>query len=441
MASYTRDYVSELTEVPPETIDELAEICIDGPVFHRLSYANSIYDNGQMVVHAGLTMAVLTGNFGVLGANFATNRNNGNLYNAPVLQADPQEFPERTSVSIPGQWTPEVMATEKLPYRGDDYPIKCFISVGANFFNGQCDSHAWEKAFENVPFICSIDLNFNDSVLWSDLVLPAADWWEKEDVDLSGEFLNAQFNDAAITPLFEARPESDIFSDLAERCGVGEYLRRTPEEYFNDNIGEYVRNAVTDWATLKEKKIVELTPPSGDMYVAWDSLDFPTESRRIEFYCEDPKPRLDWGQEYTPYHLPEWFEPNEIYDAEKLKDYPFVLLSRRSYFEVHANCWNNGYLREIDPEPIGQINPADAERLGFAEGDYCEFFNDRGSAVAKLVLDAGIRPGTLQYPKGRCISHTKSGRFNSLMNGHLHPFGINQSYNDCLVGIRAWTEE
>lgn len=442
MADYTPEVVAGITEVPEQTIRELADICIDGPVYHRLSYANSIYDNGQMVVHAGLTMAVLTGNFGRLGTNFATNRNAGNLYNAPLTAKDPLEFPERTSVMIPGQWTADVMQTGKLPFRGDDYPIKVFIACGGNFFNGQSDSHAWERGFENVPFICNIDVNFNDAVLWSDLILPAADWWEKEDLSLSGEFLNAQFNDKAIDPLYECRPELDIFRDLGERLGVGEYLQRTGEQYFNDVIGDYVRKDVIDYANLKEKKFIPLTPPTDidGYYVAWDSLDFDTDSHRVEFYTENPKPRLDWGQEYTTYHLPEWFEPYEVFDDELREKYPFAFLSRRSYFEVHANYWNNPYLREIDPEPYVQINPDDAAKYGLKDNEYYEFYNDRGSVVAKLYFDAGIRPGTLTYPKGRCVKHTKAGRFNSLMLGRLHPFGLNQSYNDCLVGIREWKE-
>lgn len=442
MADYTVERTSEITEVEPDMIRELADICMDGPVYHRISYASSIYDNGQMIVHAGLTMAALTGNFGRLGTNFATNRNAGPLYNANPTGPDPQEWPEQTSESIPGQWTADVMQTGKIPFRGDDYPIKVFIAVASNYFNGQSDSHAWERALENVPFICSIDVNFNDSVLWSDLLLPAAEWWEKEEVSTKGEFLNAQFSDQAITPLFEARPEHEIFYDLGKRLGVEKYLERTFEQYFNDTMSDYLKKDVVDFATLKEKKFVPLVPPTDidGYYVAWDSLDFDSASHRIEFYTEHPKPRLDWGQEYTEYHLPEWIEPMEVFDDELRAKYPFVFLSRRSYFEVHANNWNNAYLREIDPEPYVQINPADAEKYGFVDDEYYEFYNDRGSAVAKLKLDAGIRPGTLTYPKGRCVKHTKAGRFNSLVSGHLDPFAIDQSYNDCLVGIREWKE-
>ena len=442
MADYTVERVSELTEVEPDMIRELADICMDGPVYHRLSYANSIYYNGQMIVHAGLTMCLLTGNFGRLGTNFATNRNAGNLYNASLWGEDPMEFPEQTSKAIPGQWTADVMVTGKLPYLEEDYPIRVFIANGANFFNGQSESKRWEEGFKNVPFICSIDCNFNDSVLYSDLILPAAEWWEKEDVSLSGEFLNAQFNDQAITPLYEARPEMDIWKDLASRLGLEQYVSRPIDEYFEAQVSDYVMDNIGSYAQLKEQKYADLVPPTDieGYYVAWDSLDFQTDSHRVEFYTEHPKPRLDWGQEYTEYHLPEWFEPMEVFDDELREKYPFVFLSRRSYFEVHALNWNNAYLREIDPEPYVQINPTDAEKYGLADDEYYEFYNDRGEFVAKLKYDAGIRPGTLSYPKGRCVKHTKSGRFNSVVDGRLHPFGIDQNYNDCLVGIREWKE-
>ena len=74
MADYTVERTSEITEVEPDMIRELADICMDGPVYHRISYASSIYDNGQMIVHADSPRRRFTGNFGRLGTNFATNR-------------------------------------------------------------------------------------------------------------------------------------------------------------------------------------------------------------------------------------------------------------------------------------------------------------------------------------------------------------------------------
>ena len=444
LEEYTPEKVSEITEVPVDTIYELADICIDGPVFHRLGYGNQIYCNGHMIAHAGMTMAILTGNFGKPGATFGTVRN-GIDYVYGKKRSKKSKLgaakTKKTSKAIPMQWISDVILEEKLPYSGEDYPIKMIFNVGSNLFTGQSDVNRWAAALEKLDFVATCDLDFNDTTLHSDLILPAADWWEKEEFDTSGEFLNFQWNDKAVEPAFESKPENQMMRELAEVMGLSENFNFTDEEYVNSRLNDWLKEDYDiDYANVKKNKCMYYSPKDGSAYVAWDTLDFPTPSHRIEFYCEDPKPRTDYGQEFEVYRLPEFFPPQEIYNEELLAKYPFVCLSRRSYYQVHAMHWNNAILREIDPEPFVQINPTDAEKYGYKNNEYYEFYNDRGSFVARLVYDAGIRPGTVMYPKGWCVKNTKAGRINSVTIGYEHPFGINQSYNDTLVGIREWKE-
>ena len=138
-------------------------------------------------------------------------------------------------------------------------------------------------------------------------------------------------------------------------------------------------------------------------------------------------------------HLPTWFEPREAWPTNPLAEqYPFVLMSERPRFRVHGQWSYNRILRELDPEPTVKINPADAAEAGLADGVLVECYNDHGHAVAKLVYNEAIRPGTLVYPKSWQSDQHVAGGWSEPLSRETDAVLVNQSFMDCLVGIRAW---
>lgn len=67
---YSIEEVSEQTEIPVEDIEELAEIVMDGPVYHYEGYGPQAYNNGGQTTIAGLTLCALLGNLGKPGASY-----------------------------------------------------------------------------------------------------------------------------------------------------------------------------------------------------------------------------------------------------------------------------------------------------------------------------------------------------------------------------------
>lgn len=45
--------------------------------------------------------------------------------------------------------------------------------------------------------------------------------------------------------------------------------------------------------------------------------------------------------------------------------------------------------------PATRLNPVQAQRLGLAEGDMVEVFNERGHVITRLVLDESVPDGTV----------------------------------------------
>ena len=84
------------------------------------------------------------------------------------------------------------------------------------------------KALE---FIVIQDMTMNDTSLYADILLPACHWFETEDLRVryyGNPYL--LWNQKAIEPLYESKPDFDVMRLIAEEMGVGEYLPKTAEE-------------------------------------------------------------------------------------------------------------------------------------------------------------------------------------------------------------------
>jgi hypothetical protein len=67
-----------------------------------------------------------------------------------------------------------------------------------------------------------------------------------------------------------------------------------------------------------------------------------------------------------------------------------------------------------------------------------ECYNDHGHAVAKLVYNEAVRPGTLVYPKSwESVQHI-AGSWSEPISRECDPVEVNQSFMDCAVAIRVW---
>ena len=129
------------------------------------------------------------------------------------------------------------------------------------------------------------------------------------------------------------------------------------------------------------------------------------------------------------------------FDANPLAEkYPLIVTAGTRRFRVHSYYGQNPLLREMEiNEPCVRINPIDAEARGIADGDYVRLYNDRGEAVAKATLSAGIRPGCLDIDRGWQRSQYKKGCNNDLTSKQIVDWTCpNYAYHDCLVEMEKW---
>ncbi|MFR7404057.1 MAG: molybdopterin dinucleotide binding domain-containing protein [Coriobacteriaceae bacterium] len=104
---------------------------------------------------------------------------------------------------------------------------------------------------------------------------------------------------------------------------------------------------------------------------------FPTETGKLQFYLEkytrgigfegmDNGDEVDEADEQFATFMP----PHEVWRENPLiEKYPLQFMSMRNRFTTHSQFYDVAWFREIMPEPILKLNPADAAARGISAGD------------------------------------------------------------------------
>ena len=248
-------------------------------------------------------------------------------------------------------------------------------------------------------------------------MLPAALWGEK-----TGTFTNTDrtvhLSEQAVEPPGEARPDMEIFLDYARRLDLrdkdGEPLVKwsTPEECF-EAWKECTRGRPCDYTGLSYDKLrggsgiqwpCNDEAPDGTERL-YEDLTFPTFPEICEDYGHDLADRRDVlrgglqgaGRRRARAILKaaEWTPPHEWARDE----YPFALTTGRTVYHFHTRT-KTGRAPELQaaaPDAWVELCPADAERLGVAEGDLLRVSSPRGSVEAPARIGR-VREGVVFIP-------------------------------------------
>lgn len=440
VADMTPERVAELADLSVGAFEELVDICLDGPVTHYVGYGSQAYVNGAQSTHAGMTMCALTGNLGRPGASYGSFWMMGSV-------ADPAFAVGAgigTGAMVADVDFPDVVATGK--YMGRDYPVKMLFVQTGNPLNCAPDTNLLRDTYDKLDYLVVADPMMTDTAQYADLVLPVCQWFETEEVTQIGETLALNFNEKAIDPLYESKPDVEIVKMIADQMGLGDYFPASSSEALQMLFsGEAAEAFGATYETIKEKKEMRLV--EDEVYIAFKDGQFMTPHGRLEFYVENPQVRYGThiaptDEEIALEHLPHWFPPlHAWHESEESANYPLVCMSERPRYRVHSQWHSVPALRELDPEPIVKINPADAQERGIEDGSYAECYNDLGHAVARVVYSEAIRPGTLVYPKGWHASQFKAGNWSEIISNEFDVFAVCPSFMDVACEIRPWNGE
>ncbi len=259
-----------------------------------------------------------------------------------------------------------------------------------------------------------------DTADYADYILPATTQLEHWDVHSAYGHTDALLNRPAIVPQGEAKPNAQIFRELAARMGF-------TEPCFYDSDEALCRQAygdAVDFKALLADGFVSVKTPDAPFAQG----NFPTPSGKCEFFSE----RLArQGLDGLPDHVPN-------HEAVKTSNaYPLAMISPPARNFLNSTFVNVASLQATEREPLLEIHPLDAQARGITDGDTVNVLNDRGSYQCRAHVSHRARVGVVN---GLGVWWRKLGlsgtNVNELTSQKLTDLGHGPTFYDCLVEVQ-----
>ncbi|MBZ4643044.1 MAG: molybdopterin oxidoreductase, molybdopterin-binding subunit [Deferribacteraceae bacterium] len=363
---------------------------------------------------------------------------------------------ERTAAGLPtdsctflgekdGSW----LAFREAALRGEPYPIKAIIAYKQNLVESAPNREKTLKLFEQMDFICTIEIQMSETAWYSDLVLPESTYLERWDPchSLSGIWPIVTFRQPVIEPLFNTKSMHEIAAgivnemlkipslwDDADSADVEDFKATLVEEILNKPTEEFVKYQLSKYPgafdQIKKEGVFYLSdkPVYGKMRK--EGTRFKTKSGKIELYNLKYEEK---GLDPLPvYRRPSQPEPGK---------YRFIL--GRHAWNTHAGTQNNEYLHMIQKENSLWINTKEAIRLGIKSGDYVKVKSKVGEQIVKAYVTEKIRPDCVFYAhgfgrisKGLSLVYKKGASQAAILEDKIEPISGNAAMHETFVEIK-----
>jgi len=340
---------------------------------------------------------------------------------------------------IAGVWG---ITPEELPQAGVDAyemfrliergEIRGLLSICFNPKVSLPDNSFVARCLEKLEFYVAIDFFLNETAEHADIVLPGSLQEEDEGVVTQIEGRVIKIN-KAVEPPGDAKQDWRVIQDIAKALEREKgFTFSGPREIF-DELRIASKGGIADYSGITYEKIEK------QYGVFWPcpSEDHPGTPRLFEaessnpiakgsgpFYFTDGKARFNVAP-YTP--------PAEDTDAE----YPLMLTTGRvvSQFLSGTQTRRIGPLVDQYPEPLIEIHPQLAQKLGIANGDLTTVESRRGDITLPAMVVTTIRPDTVFVP------YHWPGRksINQLTISAQDPISKIPEYKVCAVRVRKTT--
>lgn len=405
-AGWTIERAATEAGIEPGALLQFAQMYADfSPALIRCGWGLERNRNGGAAAAAIFSLPAVAGKFGVRGGGFSMSNSTAWGIKSSAWMDDTPDPPTRV-VNM------NKLGRALLEY--DDPPIELLFVYNCNPLATMPDQNRVLQGLQRSDlFTVVFDQVFTDTARYADVILPATTFLENYDVAKGYGPISLQLVRPAIEPVGQSRSNPEVFSDLAQRLGVG-----TAEDE-TDTLMRVVARFPDDIGTkLMERGSV--APPYGGAPVQFVDVFPLTPDRKIHL-CPASLDEQAPGGLYA-------YQPDPGTDT-----YPLALISPASEKTVSSTM---GELRERSA--VLQMHPSDAAARGLAQDDPVRVFNALGEVHVPLGLNPDMRPGTVSLPKGLWRKSTYNGSTaNALVSDALTDVAGGACFNDARVEVAS----
>jgi formate dehydrogenase major subunit len=395
---YTLEYAERVTGVPAEAVRELAHTYAKADRA-QLCWTLGIteHHNATDNVLALINLSLLTGHVGRYGSGLQPLRGQNNVQGGGDMGAIPNKLPGFQDIEKDAEararfeatWGTPIPATYgyTLTQMFDAMEEGTFTTayvVGENPAQSEADQHRAVKLLEGLEHLVVQDIFMTKTAQLADVVLPAgATWCEAEGTVTSSE-RRVQRVRKALDPPGNARDDIWIISEIARRLG-------------------------RDWGDPSAEQVWDECRSLSPMHAGMSYARL-EELGGIQWPCADEN---DPGAQFLHGRL--WLSGEEQgtkapisavhHDppVDELSDeYPIRLTTGRRLDSYNTGVQSGGYSSPLRRGETLDVSPEDAERYGLTDGQHVRVTSRRGTVIAPIHTDSGLRPGlvfmTLHFP-------------------------------------------
>ncbi len=384
---YTLERAERETGVPAEVIRQTAR------AYARAKHAQLCWTLGITEHHnavdnvvALINLALLTGHVGRYGSGVNPLRGQNNVQGGGDMGAIPDRLPGFQHVEnaelrakFERAWNAKLDPKRGWTLSGmfdamERGELTTLYVLGENPVDSEADRHRAVKLISGLKFLVVQDLFYTKTAELADVILPgSAGWCETEGTVTSSE-RRVQRVRAAVPLPDGVRDDIEIIYELARRFGH-DWGQSNAESIWNE-----LRSLSPMHAGMSYRRLEELGG------LQWPCYD---ESHPGELYLHS---RL-WHEPLigprAPFHAVEFEPPVDRLDEQ----YPIRLTTGRLLDSYNTNEQSGRYPSPLRRDATIDLSPEDGARFHVRDGEKVRVSSRRGSVVAPVRFDPGLRPG------------------------------------------------
>jgi anaerobic selenocysteine-containing dehydrogenase len=405
-SEWTIERAASVAGIEPAALARFAELYrTSSPALIRCGWGLERNRNGGSAAAAIMALPAVGGKFRVRGGGFS-------MSNSSAYGITPAAWMNETPEPATRLVNMNQLGRALLEF--NDPPVDMLFVYNCNPLATMPDQNRVLEGLKREDlFTVVFEQVFTDTTRYADVLLPATTFLENYDIAKGYGPISLQLVRPVIEPCGEARPNAEVFSDLASRLGLGE-----PEH---------------ETETLL-RVTAKLPPQVAAELMETGSAAPPFDGAPIQFVDVFPR-TADQKIDLFPAVL-EAEAPSGLYRYQPdpaTPTYPLALISPASEKTVSSTL---GELRKR--VAVLQMNPADAAARGLATDDPVRVFNALGEVHCPVAVNPEIRPGMVSLTKGLWRKSTFNGSTsNALVPDTLTDVGAGACFNDARVEVAS----